>query len=70
MNKSEDSMPRHHSRRNTRFLALRNCLNIIFMLGAVAGVAVYFSSDTYVGTIVILVSMAFKIVECIFRFIK
>ena len=49
---------------------LRNVLNIIFMLGALAGVLVYFYGDQDAGTVVILVSMLFKIVECVFRFMK
>lgn len=53
-----------------RYLKLRNILNIIFMLGALTGVVVYFQWSTQVGTIIILVSMVFKIVECVFRFMK
>ena len=47
-----------------RFLHIRQWLNIIFMLGAVVGVAVYFLADT------ILAAMVFKIVECLLRFIR
>lgn len=53
-----------------RYLRLRNILNVIFMLGALAGVSVYFQWDKNTGTIIILVSMVFKIVECVFRFMK
>jgi len=49
------------------YFRLRNLLNIIFMLGAIAGVAVYLSADRTAGTIVILAAMLFKIVECVFR---
>lgn len=59
----------HHSRPD-RYLGLRNVLNLIFMLGALVGVGVYFFGNQQVGTIVILVAMLFKIVECVFRFIK
>ena len=38
-----------------KYLMLRQILNIIFMLGAVAGV---------------LLSMFFKMVECVFRLLK
>ena len=64
--------PRHRHRRDggDRYLVLRNVLNIIFMLGALAGVLVYFYGDQDAGTVVILVSMVFKIVECVFRFMK
>ena len=41
-----------------RFLHIRQWLNIIFMLGAVVGVAVYF------------LAMVFKIIECLLRFIR
>ena len=70
-NKIDGGQPRH--RRDDggdRYLMLRNILNIIFMVGAIIGVVVYFYSSHYVGTIIILVSMVFKIVECVFRFMK
>ena len=53
-----------------RYIVLRNILNIIFMIGAIAGVLVYFYGNRDTGTIIILVSMVFKIVECVFRFMK
>ena len=49
---------------------LRNVLNIIFMLGAIIGVAIYLLGDTTIGTIVILADMSFKIVECSLRLIR
>lgn len=64
-------LPRHRrDEGGDRYLALRNILNIIFMLGAIVGVVVYFYASKDAGTIVILVSMVFKIVECVFRFMK
>lgn len=48
-------------------LKLRNMLNIIFMLLAVVGVIVYFFINSSVGTIIVLVSMGFKMAECIIR---
>ena len=64
-------MPRRRREdRDDRYMALRNILNIIFMLGALAGVVVYFYGNQDTGTIIILVSMVFKIVECVFRFMK
>lgn len=66
-NTAENNLPRKHRRPDDRYLVLRNVLNIIFMLGAIVGVAVYMLADNSVGTIVILVAMAFKIVECVFR---
>lgn len=48
-------------------LRLRNVLNIIFMLLAIAGLVIYYSFDHTVGTIVILVAVVFKIVESALR---
>ena len=63
---------RRHKREVTdRFLPIRQWLNIIFMLGAIVGVAIYFLSDnTTIGIIIILVSMVFKMVESILRIIR
>lgn len=60
---------RHHSRgeRSDRFFMIRNILNIIFMIGAVVGVLVLYFHDKTIGTVIILVSMVFKMVECCFR---
>ncbi|MBF1391859.1 MAG: hypothetical protein HXN28_04675 [Prevotella histicola] len=61
----------HRQERKDRFLYIRQWLNIIFMFGAVIGVIVYFLADlTTTGTIIILVAMVFKIIECILRFIR
>ncbi len=53
-----------------KYLMLRQILNIIFMLGAVVGVLLYFYQNKTIGTIVIVVAMFFKIVECVFRLLK
>ena len=53
-----------------KYRMLRQILNILFMLGAVVGVIVYFYYGRDLGTIIILVSMAFKLAECVFRLIK
>lgn len=68
-NKKFNSCGKYGSR-GERFMFLRNILNIIFMLGALIGMVIYFKVDHQIGTIVILSSMSFKIVECVFRFIK
>lgn len=61
----------YRQERKDRFLYIRQWLNIIFMLGAVVGVIVYFLADlTTTGTIIILVAMVFKIIECVLRFIR
>lgn len=50
---------------------MRQWLNIIFMVGAVVGVAVYLlHTPQTLGIIIILAAMIFKIIECALRFIK
>lgn len=49
---------------------LRQVLNLLFMVGAVAGLAVYFTKSAQVGTYIILFSMVLKIVECVLRLLK
>ena len=64
--------PRHHrlmKEPKDKYLQIRNILNIIFMLGAIAGVSIYFLANATVGTIIILAAMVFKIIECCIRFI-
>lgn len=54
-----------------RFRTLRQWLNIIFMLGAIAGVIVWYATDaTNTGIIIILASMVFKFVEATLRIIR
>lgn len=70
-NPTEDrGLGRKHGERNDKYIVLRNILNLIFMIGAVIGVIVYYKWSHDTGTIIILVSMIFKIVECVFRFMK
>ncbi len=61
---------REEEPRRDRFLWIRNILNLVFMLGAVVGVVVYFVGNDRMGLYVILGAMLFKIAECCFRFIK
>lgn len=57
--------------KNDQFKQTRQWLNIIFMLGAIAGVLVYlFHTPQTLGIIIILAAMVFKIAECALRFIK
>ena len=64
--------PRHRrpDKSEDKYFTIRNVLNIIFMLGAIAGMAIFYFQDRTIGTIVILTAMAFKIAECCFRFIR
>lgn len=62
---------RHHRRpEDDKYFKIRNTLNIIFIIGAIVGMAVFYLHDRTMGTIIILTAMAFKIAECCFRFIR
>lgn len=72
---NSDAVPpvrRHHRRgpADDKYFKIRNILNIIFMLGAIVGMGVFYFHDRTLGTIIILTAMAFKIAECCFRFIR
>lgn len=57
----------HH--RPTPHRVLRQWLNIIFMVGAVVGVCIYYFTEAItLGIIIILCAMVFKMAECAFRF--
>ena len=46
---------------DSRILKIRQILNIVFMIGAVVGVIIYFYSNRETGTYIILTSIVFKI---------
>ena len=56
--------------RERRKLRIRNWLNIIFMITALAGVIYYLAADRTVGIFIILTAMSIKIVESSMRMIK
>lgn len=63
----------HHRKQEDKpdkFFMVRNIMNLIFVVGAVIGLLFYFFWSKETGTYIILISMAFKFFECIFRFIK
>lgn len=63
--------PRHQgNEKQIMIFKLRNILNIIFIIGAVVGMVYYFFFDEYIGTIIILVAMGFKITETSIRLLK
>lgn len=68
-----DTTTRRHRNENDsvqgKLFKFRNILNMIFMIGAIVGVVLYLALSHTVGTIVILVAMSFKIVECSLRFL-
>lgn len=70
---SNDVRPiRHHHRdaSNDKYFKIRNVLNIIFMIGAVVGMAVFYFHNRTMGTIIIITAMVFKMAECCFRFLR
>ncbi len=72
MEYAQKPLPRRHRGEDNQpkpFLRLRNWLNIIFMIGAVVGVVVYYCGNQTLGTIIILAAMVFKIAEAAMRFL-
>lgn len=73
---NEDSVlhrpERHHRMPQERgkFFLLRNILNIVFIIGAIVGMIVYFFKSDEVGIIIVLGAMAFKMCECVIRLVK
>lgn len=61
---------RRHEERQRKIKIIRNILNLIFMLLALVGVAYYVLADKYVGSIIVIVAMSFKMVEASMRMIK
>ena len=63
---------RKHRRKadSDQMLGLRNILNIIFMLLALAGVVVYVWVDSTIGTYIVLTAMGIKMVECCLRMLR
>ena len=53
-----------------KYFKIRNILNIIFMLGAVVGMTVFYFGTRTTGTIIIITAIAFKVIECFFRLIR
>ena len=72
-NEENTNIPRRRTDRITpqgKHTRLRNILNIIFMLGAVIGLIIYFNSDKTIGAYVILAAIGVKLVECSIRLIN
>ena len=66
--------PKRHNlepfRDSSRTRVLRMWLNIIFMLGAITGLIVYFNADHDVAKWILIVSLVFKFVELFLRIFK
>ena len=70
MNNDLNESRHRRPKEKPKYLALRNTLNILFMIGAVAGCVLYWYDSEILGGIIILTAIAFKIAECIIRFMK
>ena len=71
----EQYLQRRHrgedNEKEDRFRTTRQWLNIIFMIGDIAGVVVFLTQPNQnLRTIIVLVAMFFKIIECALRFIR
>jgi hypothetical protein len=66
--------PRRHNlepfRDSSRTRVLRFWLNVIFLVGAIAGLIVYFYADHDIAKWILLVSLVFKFVELFLRIFK
>lgn len=73
----DNSQPEFKKRHNlepfrdkSRTRTLRLWLNIIFMIGAIAGLLVYFYSDHETAKYILIVSCVFKFIELMLRILK
>ncbi|MCR5680462.1 MAG: hypothetical protein K6G08_09685 [Prevotella sp.] len=69
-----ENRPKRHNlepfRDSTRTRKLRLWLNIIFMVGAIAGLVVYFKADHDTAKYILIVACVFKFVELTLRILK
>ena len=69
-----ENRPRRHNlepfRDSSRTRVLRFWLNVIFMIGAIAGLFVYFKVDHEMAKWILIVSLVFKFVELFLRIFK
>ncbi len=71
----EEQKPRRRMERMSyaakgRFFKLRNILNTIFILLAIAGMATYFYADQFTGGAMLIACVFIKLTECVLRIIK
>lgn len=69
---NENNIRHHHKlseeQNKDALFKIRNILNAIFMVVAIAGVVTYCTASHDKGIIVVLAAMVFKIAECCLRF--
>jgi phage shock protein PspC (stress-responsive transcriptional regulator) len=73
-NPEEEHHPKRHHlepfKDTSKTRVLRLWLNIIFMVGAIAGLLVYFYADKEVAKYILIVSCVFKFIELGLRILK
>ena len=64
--------PRHRrpDKSEDKYFKIRNVLNIIFMLGAIAGMAIFYFQDRTIGTKVKHTAMPINIAESTITYIR
>ncbi len=60
---------RPHRRPGAKLFVLRNVLNTLFMIGALAGVVCYLAYSKTIGTYIVIGSLPLKFVEAALRLI-
>ncbi|MCD8281639.1 MAG: hypothetical protein LUC22_00095 [Prevotella sp.] len=53
-----------------RFFHVRNILNIVFIILAIAGMAIYFYSNRTTGGVLLIAAVVVKLIECVLRIIR
>lgn len=63
----------HHTRPQDghgRYFVVRQILNLLFMVIALVGVGLYLWWNEMGGIIIVIIGMAFKMAECVLRYLK
>ncbi len=53
-----------------RFFGIRNALNIVFILLAIIGMALYLYSSKTTGGTLLIIAVVIKLTECVLRIIR
>lgn len=53
-----------------RYFVVRQILNLLFMVIALVGVGLYLWWNEMSGIIIVIIAMAFKMAECVLRYLK
>ncbi len=53
-----------------RFFKIRNILNIIFIVLAIAGMAIYFYTSHSIGGVLLVTAVIVKFIECVLRMVR